>query len=619
VSDRTEDQDFYLASNPNESGVIAPEQLTPLWRNLKQKDQHRINATTLDQLAITHADAMPESSNWAVIDCLPAMPIIKGATQQLAAWDVIIARVVLDDSQLQTHGASKAELDAQLAEHGYRCIACEEELQPAIGRALYIRDWKIYLGERVDALQQKATSLKDELDASLKAEEVKSGLLKEQEQHREAIAKEIAEKAKSMDEQQTRIGDLEKVSNAQAALLAERQTRIEQHQQEIEARAKVGAEQLAHIQQLVQARDEQAKLVAEQHSKIQQLTQSCDEQTKLANDRQYQIVQLTKERDTQTQLAEERKMLLDRQAMANGDQAAQMLEQLTSQSNRLEKMEAGLKHQLKKGLENSTRQIEAFIGIETYLSKGHLLPALHGWPISADFALYLIALIEKKNYDLIIEFGSGASTVLMASVIVKQMKRLPLREIDVGDRLVQAASRRVDSEDSSRSISMTVREQSGHSTADADVMPRIVSFEHHRQYFEETKNKLQQADVAQVVELIHAPLRDYQAPSGDQYLYYGCEEKFAAMANHFNGQRANILLLVDGPPGATHKHARYPALPIALQYLASHNLDVLMDDAGRVDEKEIIGRWEELLGRRSLAFEKTELVFEKGACLLAIK
>lgn len=155
LSDREEEKDFYLASNPNENSVLAPESLASLWRNLKAKEQRRINATTLDSL-LTELHHQPETTNWVVIDCLPALPVMRGAGLRLNDWDVIIARVVLEEAQLQAAGAAKDEIDAFLSKHGYRCIACEEERQPAIGMALYIRDWKASFFEHQQQVEQLA-------------------------------------------------------------------------------------------------------------------------------------------------------------------------------------------------------------------------------------------------------------------------------------------------------------------------------------------------------------------------------------------------------------------------------------------------------------------------------
>ena len=72
---------------------------------------------------------------------------------------------------------------------------------------------------------------------------------------------------------------------------------------------------------------------------------------------------------------------------------------------------------------NTVQQLEAFFGIQHYFAHGTLLPSFHGWPISPDIGLYLIQLIEANGYDLVIEFGSGSSTFLMAKALEQTARR----------------------------------------------------------------------------------------------------------------------------------------------------------------------------------------------------
>lgn len=50
------------------------------------------------------------------------------------------------------------------------------------------------------------------------------------------------------------------------------------------------------------------------------------------------------------------------------------------------------------------------------------------------------------------------------------------------------------------------------------------------------------------------------------------------------------LLLVDGPPGRTSKHARYPAVP-ALRDRLRPGATFMLDDCHRREEKETLHRW----------------------------
>ena len=51
------------------------------------------------------------------------------------------------------------------------------------------------------------------------------------------------------------------------------------------------------------------------------------------------------------------------------------------------------------------------------------------------------------------------------------------------------------------------------------------------------------------------------------------------------------LLIVDGPPHKLQRLARYPALPLLIDRLAADAV-VLVDDANRRDEREMVRRWQ---------------------------
>ena len=79
-------------------------------------------------------------------------------------------------------------------------------------------------------------------------------------------------------------------------------------------------------------------------------------------------------------------------------------------------------------------------------------------------------------------------------------------------------------------------------------------------------------------------------------------------------------MLVDGPPAATGKHARYPALLNVLKLFAGRFvIHFLLDDYMRTDEQEIIVRWSEYLSARKLPYVRTEFnKLEKKACLIEV-
>lgn len=236
---------------------------------------------------------------------------------------------------------------------------------------------------------------------------------------------------------------------------------------------------------------------------------------------------------------------------------------------------------LKKEVANAAKQIESFIGLQSYLATGEL-PDInierHNWPVSPDFALCLIELIECNDYDLIVEFGSGLSTSIIAKAITRKAARWQDKKpVD------------------------------------------FVSFDHLEHYYEQTHTRLEQAGLIHAVQLVLAPLQDWQALDGNTQPYYSCQTTLAALGKKHAAAGQRILVIVDGPPAATGKHARYPAGPLMLEHFAGAHIDLLLDDYIREDEKEIAQRWQADIAAAGFSQTTTERRLEKDACLIRVQ
>lgn len=244
-----------------------------------------------------------------------------------------------------------------------------------------------------------------------------------------------------------------------------------------------------------------------------------------------------------------------------------------------------------KGLNNAVKQVESFIGVQRFLEKGEISMEFHGWPISSDIALYLLGQIKERDYDLIIEFGSGTSTQLFAKAM----------EFKGGQKSKTADVPSLKTSDS----------------AAISVDRSVVTFEHNKKYFEKTQKLLEQKELLSIVNLVHAPLIDIEL-NGESFLYYDCETELTNIASKFAQHSAKILVLVDGPPGSTGPLARLPALSKLLNALGHHQLDIILDDSNRAEEKTIIAKWKETLESRFVPFEEEEIPCEKGAYVLRL-
>ena len=216
---------------------------------------------------------------------------------------------------------------------------------------------------------------------------------------------------------------------------------------------------------------------------------------------------------------------------------------------------------------NATRQLEAYMAIQQHFPDGGAgLLDFHGWPISPDIGQFLLQRIQTQGYDLVIEYGSGTSPVLFA----KAMPR--------------------------------------------DDAPAVLTFEHQAPYHAETAARLAAQQLADQVRLVEAPLVDWQDASGD-YRYYDDAAELDRLAQTLAGRRCRILLFVDGPPGATCRHARYPAVPHVFSRLAGHDIDVILDDASRPEEKAVVNLWRSYWTGQGVEVQERSVDSEKGIYL----
>ncbi|HRL74799.1 MAG TPA: hypothetical protein PLC86_03485, partial [Candidatus Accumulibacter phosphatis] len=283
LADADDEQEFHLASSQNESGMIEPERLTGLWRNLRRRESRRMQAITIDHLWET-VGLPADSFNWAVIDCLPAARILSGGQESLASWDVVIARVVIDGSLLPASGVTKDEVDALLAGKGYQLLAIEPERHPAVGLALYVRDWKIVLESQLSRQAGQLAHLVQVRDehAMLAAERLAQ--VEALTQATDELQKQQSAMTARHDELEKEVQALTVARNEQATLAGQRLAQIdsltqatEEFQKQQSAMAARHDELEKEVLALTVARNEQTTLAAERLAQVDALTQATDE------------------------------------------------------------------------------------------------------------------------------------------------------------------------------------------------------------------------------------------------------------------------------------------------------------------------------------------------------
>lgn len=160
LSEADQEVRLFEASNAAESGLVDPRQLAPLWPNLRAAGSSLIKSASLDSLLSRQQYARLRNCErpWLVIDCLPAARILKGAQHFLERCSAVWVRVLLESAGCE--GAHLTDLDHLFDELGYTKLQVEEGNHPAVGEALFVRDWKSWYEARVTLLSDEATQAK---------------------------------------------------------------------------------------------------------------------------------------------------------------------------------------------------------------------------------------------------------------------------------------------------------------------------------------------------------------------------------------------------------------------------------------------------------------------------
>ena len=195
-------------------------------------------------------------------------------------------------------------------------------------------------------------------------------------------------------------------------------------------------------------------------------------------------------------------------------------------------------------------QTEALLGLYYEIKPVRAFPATRSWVASPDLLRYLYLTVQRERPELILECGSGLSTVILA---------YGLRDSAHGGK--------------------------------------VVALEHLETFARQTTELLEEHELTSFAEVRFAPLSDVAL--GDETLRWYDPSALP-------GEPID-LVVVDGPPGDTSPQARYPALPLIREQLTPAAV-VLLDDYEREEEREVVERWQEVVG----PFDVAALPHEKG-------
>jgi predicted O-methyltransferase YrrM len=197
--------------------------------------------------------------------------------------------------------------------------------------------------------------------------------------------------------------------------------------------------------------------------------------------------------------------------------------------------------------EGDHRRIEDLIMLLTAIRTDVPLPPMRDYAIAPDFGNIIAREILGNRPRLIVEFGSGVSTLISAYC---------LKRLGAG---------------------------------------RLLSIDHDAEYVERSRRNVAAHGLASIAEVKHAPLTKLQL-DGKSWKYYDLSGIDNTLID---------LLVIDGPPLSTQGLTRYPALALLVNRL-SPTAVVLLDDAARADEKEIVRIWRERFPEFHYEFVGTE-------------
>jgi len=234
------------------------------------------------------------------------------------------------------------------------------------------------------------------------------------------------------------------------------------------------------------------------------------------------------------------------------------------------------------------------------------LPAFASLPLS--YSAYtmdtsnlaeLSSLISLNSFDVIVEFGSGLSTIVAASVTDEKLK----------------------AKNSSTQLTISKAGEEHLTESFANALPNyVISFEQEAKYLNDTKKLLNASGLSAYVDLYHAPLTQSQySINGKSGVYYDCTEKLLELKRVFNNRNAKVLVIVDGPITQKDKASSvYAALPTVLDYLSQCDITMFANNANQYEESNLVESWENEINRRQLTMISHNIETPQGAVILRI-
>jgi predicted O-methyltransferase YrrM len=251
-------------------------------------------------------------------------------------------------------------------------------------------------------------------------------------------------------------------------------------------------------------------------------------------------------------------LLLIRHNLELASRIGILADQSTRTFDTVQRVGARIERELKKEIKQTFRQLEALQNLSAVLPVNDVLPATRVWAASPDLLVVLVDLVIAQRPSLVVECGSGASTLWLA---------LAMRQFGIDGQ--------------------------------------IIALEHDPVFGDKTRDLLARHDVGHLAEIRDAPLESFDL-EGETYSWYA--------RRAWEDLKGVDLLFVDGPPATTGHQARYPALPLLAGSL-SPAATVVLDDLVVPDMQKVLQLWLDAypdFGSEILPLEKQAAVLRRS-------
>lgn len=204
---------------------------------------------------------------------------------------------------------------------------------------------------------------------------------------------------------------------------------------------------------------------------------------------------------------------------------------------------------------NALKQMENLQHLHSFIKPVFPLPNTGGWAASPDLLAIIFKQIIINKPSVIIELGSGTSTLYI-----------------------------------------------GHLLKDQNIKGKLFSVDHDPIYAMTTRENVKHAGLDEQVAVYTCPIEPLTV-KGKEWLWYGISKMEIPQIN---------FLIVDGPIGSLQKKSRYPAMPLLFEKLAPGAI-IILDDYNRPDEQALVQDW---LNEFPELKQLPEVFTEKGAALI---